>query len=61
MTSRIIGMVREVVYAASWGKRGWQGFTLAFQVAQLFGRLLGGRRVNQPRYFDFQKKEGEGG
>src|SRR5262249_48773320 len=42
MTSRILGMVREMVYAAFMGNT-WvaSAFTLAFQVPNLFRRLLG--------------------
>src|SRR5262249_46968382 len=42
MTSRLLGMVREMVYAAFMGDT-WvaSAFTLAFQVPNLFRRLLG--------------------
>src|SRR5215468_10930622 len=42
MTSRVLGMVREIVYAAFMGNT-WvaSAFTLAFQVPNLFRRLLG--------------------
>lgn len=42
MTSRLLGMVREMVYAAFMGN-GWvaSAFALAFQVPNLFRRLLG--------------------
>src|SRR5689334_20992511 len=42
MTSRLLGMVREMVYAAFMGNT-WvaSAFTLAFQVPNLFRRLLG--------------------
>ena len=42
MTSRLLGMVREMVYASFMGT-GWvaSAFTLAFQVPNLFRRLLG--------------------
>ena len=42
MTSRVLGMVREMVYAAFMGNT-WvaSAFTLAFQVPNLFRRLLG--------------------
>src|SRR5437667_10867303 len=42
MTSRVLGMVREMVYAAFMGNTWVAGaFTLAFQVPNLFRRLLG--------------------
>src|SRR5690349_25106010 len=42
MISRVLGMVREMVYAAFMGNT-WvaSAFTLAFQVPNLFRRLLG--------------------
>jgi putative peptidoglycan lipid II flippase len=42
LTSRVLGMVREMVYAAFMGNT-WvaSAFTLAFQVPNLFRRLLG--------------------
>src|SRR5215470_13340160 len=42
MTSRVLGMVREMVYAAFMGNT-WvaSAFALAFQVPNLFRRLLG--------------------
>src|SRR5207247_9631894 len=42
MTSRVLGMVREFVYAAVMGNT-WvaSAFQLAFQVPNLFRRLLG--------------------
>src|SRR5881409_2244928 len=42
MTSRVLGMVREMVYAAFMGNT-WvaSAFQLAFQVPNLFRRLLG--------------------
>ena len=42
MTSRVLGMVREMVYAGFMGNT-WvaSAFTLAFQVPNLFRRLLG--------------------
>src|SRR5574339_618968 len=42
MASRLLGMVREMVYAAFMGNT-WvaSAFTLAFQVPNLFRRLLG--------------------
>src|SRR2546426_3248705 len=42
MTSRVLGMVREMVYAAFMGN-GWvaSAFQLAYQVPNLFRRLLG--------------------
>src|SRR5207237_1183052 len=42
MTSRVLGMVREMVYAAFMGN-GWvaSAFVMAFQVPNLFRRLLG--------------------
>ena len=42
LTSRVLGLVREMVYAAFMGNT-WvaSAFTLAFQVPNLFRRLLG--------------------
>src|SRR5215472_16322345 len=42
MTSRVLGMVREMVYASFMGNT-WEAsaFMLAFQVPNLFRRLLG--------------------
>ncbi|HRD05548.1 MAG TPA: lipid II flippase MurJ, partial [Verrucomicrobiota bacterium] len=42
LTSRVLGMVREMVYAGFMGNT-WvaSAFTLAFQVPNLFRRLLG--------------------
>src|SRR5213592_243810 len=42
LTSRVLGLVREMVYAAFMGNTWVAGaFTLAFQVPNLFRRLLG--------------------
>src|SRR5215471_13864251 len=51
LTSRVLGMVREMVYAAFMGA-GWvaSSFFLAFQVPNLFRRLLGvGHRRRRPQ------------
>jgi putative peptidoglycan lipid II flippase len=48
LTSRVLGMVREMVYAAFMGNK-WvaSAFVLAFQVPNLFRRLLGRRRADR--------------
>src|SRR3954466_1540207 len=64
MTGRLLGMVREMVYAAFMGDT-WvaSAFTLAFQVPNLFRRLLGEGALTAAFIPIFKKKqvtEGEG-
>jgi putative peptidoglycan lipid II flippase len=64
MTSRLLGMVREMVYAGFMGNT-WvaSAFTLAFQVPNLFRRLLGEGALTAAFIPIFKKKEvaeGEG-
>src|SRR6476661_10913350 len=58
MTSRVLGMVREMVYAAFMGNT-WvaSAFTLAFQVPNLFRRLLGEGALTAAFIPIFKKKE----
>ena len=58
MTSRILGMVREMVYAAFMGTT-WvaSAFTLAFQVPNLFRRLLGEGALTAAFIPIFKRKE----
>src|SRR5215475_3863415 len=58
MTSRVLGMVREMVYAAFMGNS-WvaSAFTLAFQVPNLFRRLLGEGALTAAFIPIFKKKE----
>src|SRR5258707_2291572 len=63
MTSRLLGMVREMVYASFMGT-GWvaSAFTLAFQVPNLFRRLLGEGALTAafiPIFKQKQVREGE--
>src|SRR5205085_6763488 len=63
MTSRVLGMVREMVYAAFMGNT-WvaSAFTLAFQVPNLFRRLLGEGALTAafiPIFKQKEVKEGE--
>jgi putative peptidoglycan lipid II flippase len=63
MTSRLLGMVREMVYAAFMGNT-WvaSAFTLAFQVPNLFRRLLGEGALTAafiPIFKQKEVKEGE--
>src|SRR6266403_3111300 len=63
MTSRVLGMVREMVYAAFMGNT-WvaSAFTLAFQVPNLFRRLLGEGALTAafiPIFKHKEVKEGE--
>ena len=63
MTSRVLGMVREMVYAAFMGTT-WvaSAFTLAFQVPNLFRRLLGEGALTAafiPIFKHKEVKEGE--
>src|ERR1041384_992645 len=58
MTSRLLGMVREMVYAAFMGDT-WvaSAFMLAFQVPNLFRRLLGEGALTAAFIPIFKKKE----
>src|SRR5512143_698352 len=58
LTSRLLGMVREMVYAAFMGNT-WvaRGFTLAFQVPSLFRRLLGEGALTAAFIPIFKQKE----
>src|SRR5882762_7339451 len=58
MTSRLLGMVREMVYAAFMGNT-WvaSAFTLAFQVPNLFRRLLGEGALTAAFIPIFKQKE----
>src|SRR5512136_2814873 len=58
LTSRVLGMVREMVYAAFMGNT-WvaSAFTLAFQVPNLFRRLLGEGALTAAFIPIFKKKE----
>jgi len=63
MTSRVLGMVREMVYAAFMGNT-WvaSAFTLAFQVPNLFRRLLGEGALTAafiPIFKQKEKRDGE--
>src|SRR6266446_3975953 len=63
LTSRVLGMVREMVYAAFMGN-GWvaSAFQLAFAVPNLFRRLLGEGALNAafiPIFKQKEVKEGE--
>ena len=63
MASRLLGMVREMVYASFMGT-GWvaSAFTLAFQVPNLFRRLLGEGALTAafiPIFKQKQVREGE--
>jgi putative peptidoglycan lipid II flippase len=63
LTSRVLGMVREMVYAAFMGNK-WvaSAFTLAFQVPNLFRRLLGEGALTAafiPIFKQKEVKEGE--
>jgi putative peptidoglycan lipid II flippase len=62
LTSRVLGMVREMVYAAFMGN-GWvaSAFTLAFQVPNLFRRLLGEGALTAAFIPIFKRKEVEAG
>src|SRR5690242_13101324 len=63
MTSRVLGMLREMVYAAFMGNTWVAGaFTLAFQVPNLFRRLLGEGALTAafiPIFKHKQVREGE--
>src|SRR6184192_593820 len=63
MTSRVLGMVREMVYAAFMGNTWVAGaFTLAFQIPNLFRRLLGEGALTAafiPAFTEKQKTAGE--
>jgi putative peptidoglycan lipid II flippase len=58
MTSRVLGMVRVMVYAAFMGN-GWvaSAFTLAFMIPNLFRRLLGEGALTAAFIPIFKKKE----
>jgi putative peptidoglycan lipid II flippase len=63
LTSRVLGMVREMVYASFMGT-GWvaSAFFLAFQVPNLFRRLLGEGALTAafiPIFKEKEKKEGD--
>lgn len=62
LTSRVLGLVREMVYAAFMGN-GWvaSAFTLAFQVPNLFRRLLGEGALTAAFIPIFKRKEIEEG
>src|SRR3954462_858744 len=62
LTSRVLGMVREMVYAAFMGN-GWvaSAFFLAFQVPNLFRRLLGEGTLTAAFIPIFKQKEVEEG
>src|ERR1700687_1773718 len=64
LTSRILGMVREMVYAAFMGNT-WvaSAFKLAFQIPNLFRRLLGEGALTAafiPIFKEKERREGEG-
>src|SRR5271167_4530824 len=58
LTSRVLGMVREMVYAAFMGT-GWvaSAFILAFQIPNLFRRLLGEGALTASFIPIFKEKE----
>src|SRR3954464_13623980 len=58
MTSRVLGMVREMVYAAFMGNS-WvaSAFALSFQVPNLFRQLLGEGALTAAFIPIFKKKE----
>src|SRR5215475_13001199 len=58
LTSRVLGMVREMVYASFMGA-GWvaSAFFLAFQVPNLFRRLLGEGALTAAFIPIFKQKE----
>ena len=60
LTSRVLGMVREMVYAAFMGNT-WvaSAFILAFQVPNLFRRLLGEGRAHGGFHPDLQAEGGQ--
>src|SRR5882672_10501125 len=63
MTSRVLGMVREMVYAAFMGTS-WvaSAFVLAFQVPNLFRRLLGEGALTAafiPIFKEKEKRDGD--
>src|SRR5216110_1548905 len=58
MTSRVLGMVREMVYAGFMGNTAVaSAFTLAFQVPNLFRRLLGEGALTAAFLPIFKQKE----
>src|SRR5439155_2022380 len=63
MTSRVLGMVREMVYASFMGN-GWvaSAFFLAYQIPNLFRRLLGEGALTAafiPIFKEKEKTEGD--
>ena len=58
LTSRVLGMVREMVYAAFMGNT-WvaSAFILAFQIPNLFRRLLGEGALTAAFIPIFKQKE----
>src|SRR5882672_6380899 len=63
MTSRVLGMVREMVYAAFMGTS-WvaSAFILAFQIPNLFRRLLGEGALTAafiPIFKEKEKRDGD--
>src|SRR6187401_3538675 len=62
LTSRLLGMVREMVYAGFMGT-GWvaSAFFLAFQVPNLFRRLLGEGALTAAFIPIFKQKEKQAG
>src|SRR5436309_1871873 len=63
LTSRVLGMVREMVYAAFMGT-GWvaSAFFLAFQIPNLFRRLLGEGALTAafiPIFKEKEKRDGD--
>ena len=63
MLSRVLGLVREIVYAHFMGTTGVAGaFALAFQIPNLFRRLLGEGALTAafiPIFKQKEKTEGE--
>src|ERR1051326_5091447 len=58
LTSRILGMVREIVYARFMGDGAVAGaFQVAFQIPNLFRRLLGEGALNAAFIPVFKEKE----
>src|ERR1041384_3495283 len=62
LTSRVLGMVREIVYAGFMGNTAVaSAFTLAFQVPNLFRRLLGEGALTAAFIPIFKHKEVQAG
>jgi len=57
LISRLLGMVREMVYANSWGHPGGGAFKLAFLIPNLFRRLLGEGALTAAFVPIFKEKE----